>query len=300
MATSAQTSARVEPVQTVEFQNRKLGDTLRNALVYVLLIVISFVFIFPFFWQVTSALKTEVNIFLFPPQWIPDPVMWSNFIEAFNNPNLPFGRFAVNTMIIEVGTITGRLISCVLVAYGFARLNAPGKDLLFGVMLATLMLPEVLLQIPRYVIFSRMGWVDTFLPLIVPAWFGEAYAIFLMRQFFMGIPSDLDEAAKVDGANTARIIWNVIVPLSMPVLSVITILSFKDIWNEFFRPLLYLNSLSNYTLAIGLAYFNGQFTVNMSLLMAATVVTMIPLVIVFFIGQKAFVEGVATTGLGGR
>jgi ABC-type glycerol-3-phosphate transport system permease component len=300
MATTAQTATRIQPAASAGFNNRKLGDTLRNALVYTLLIILSFLFIFPFFWQLTSALKTEQNIFLFPPQWIPDPVMWSNFVEAFSNPNLPFWRFAINTMIIEVGMITGRLISCVLVAYGFARLDAPGKNFLFGVMLATLMLPEVLLQIPRYVIFSRIGWVDTFLPLIVPAWFGEAYAIFLMRQFFMGIPRELDEAAKVDGANTARIIWNVIVPLSMPVLSVITILSFKDIWNEFFRPLLYLNSLSNYTLAIGLAYFNGQFTVNMAQLMAATVVTMIPLVIVFFIGQKAFVEGVATTGLAGR
>jgi multiple sugar transport system permease protein len=203
-------------------------------------------------------------------------------------------------MILEVGMIMGRLISCVLIAYGFARLEAPGKNILFAILLATLMLPGAVTQIPRFILFQKIGWVNTFLPLIVPAWFGEAYAIFLMRQFFMSIPRELEEAARIDGANTFQIIWQIFVPLSTPILAVIAVLSFKDIWNDFFTPLLYLNDIGKYTLSIGLAYFNGQFNVQWNLLMAASTVLLLPLVIVFFIAQKAFVEGISMTGLAGR
>jgi ABC-type glycerol-3-phosphate transport system permease component len=203
-------------------------------------------------------------------------------------------------MLLEVGIITGRLISCVLVAYGFARLEAPGKDFIFAVLLATLMLPGAVTQIPRFILFNEIGWTNSFLPLIVPAWFGEAYAIFLMRQFFSTIPRELEEAARIDGASTLQIISQVMVPMSMPVLAVIAVLSFKDIWNDFFTPLLYLNDSSKYTLSIGLAYFNGQFDVQMNLLMAASVVLALPLIAVFFFAQKAFVEGISLTGMGGR
>jgi multiple sugar transport system permease protein len=188
----------------------------------------------------------------------------------------------------------------VLVAYGFARLNAPGKNFWFGVLLATFMIPSAVTMIPQYILFNYLGWVNTFLPLIVPAFFGEAYAIFLMRQFFLTIPRELEEAAMMDGANTYQIIRHIIVPLSTPILSVITVLSFKDIWNNFFQPLLYLNDRSKYTLSIGLAYFNGQYTVHMGVLMAASVALMLPLVIVFFFAQKAFVEGISLTGIAGR
>jgi ABC-type glycerol-3-phosphate transport system permease component len=225
--------------------------------------------------------------------------MWSNFQEAFSNPLLPFGQFIRNTLIIEVGVLAGRLISCTLVAYGFARLNAPGKNFLFGLLLATLLLPNVAILIPQYILFYRIGWVNTFLPLIVPAWFGNAYAIFLMRQFFMTIPRELEEAAVIDGANTLRIIWSVIVPLSIPVLSVIAILTFKDTWNEFLNPLLYLREPSMYTVSVGLAYFNGQYDVKMNLLMAASVTLMLPIVILFILAQRSFVEGISLTGLKG-
>jgi multiple sugar transport system permease protein len=153
--------------------------------------------------------------------------------------------------------------------------------------------------IPRFILFSKLGWVNTFLPLIVPSWFGEAYAIFLMRQFFMTIPRELEEAAFIDGASTLQIIWRIIVPLSTPVLAVIAILSFKDIWNDFMNPLLYLSQPSNYTVAVGLAYFNGQFDVKMNLLMAASVVMMMPIVILFIFAQRSFVEGISVTGLKG-
>jgi multiple sugar transport system permease protein len=282
------------------YKTRRFNDLMRNIVVYSLLLLLSIVFLFPFYWMVSTALKAEHNVFIWPPQWIPDPFMWSTFREALSNPQLPFPLFFRNTMILEIGIIAGRLISCTLIAYGFARLEAPGKNVLFAILLATLMLPGAVTQIPRFILFNKIGWVNSYLPLIVPTWFGEAYAIFLMRQFFMTIPRELEEAARIDGANFLQIILGVIVPLSMPVLTVVLILSFKDIWNEFFNPLLYLNDLTKYPVAVGLAYFNGQFRVQMSLLMAASVVVMLPLVIVFFIAQRAFVEGVSLTGLAGR
>ena len=280
-------------------RNPQLGETIRKIIVYALLIFLSLIFLFPLFWMITTALKTETQIFQWPPQWIPNPVMWSNFRDAFSNPNLPFSIFVGNTLLIELGVVTGRLVSCTLVAYGFARLNAPGKNFLFTILLATLMLPRAAILIPEYILFNRIGWVNTFLPLIVPAWFGEAYAIFLMRQFFMTIPRELEEAAVIDGANTPRIIWSVIVPLSTPVLSVIAILTFKDTWNDFLTPLLYLNTASKYTVSVGLAYFNGQNNVQMSLLMAASLTMMLPIVVLFIFAQRAFVEGISLTGLKG-
>ncbi len=298
MATT--TMPRTQPVTAVRWwQSRRMGNWVHDSVVYTLLVLLSVIFLFPFYWMILSALKPDYKIFLWPPEWIPNPPIWSNFPDAFANPLLPFPRFFVNTMIIEIGMIAGRLISCVLIAYGFARLEAPGKDALFAVLLATLMLPDAVTWIPRYILFSRMGWVDTYLPLIVPAWFGEAYAIFLMRQFFMSIPRELEEAAVLDGANTLQIIWQVIVPLSYPVIAVIVILSFRDIWNDLRTPLLYLNQVSQYTVTVGLAYFNGQYSVKMNLLMAASVVCMLPVVILFFFAQRAFVEGISLTGIKG-
>jgi ABC-type glycerol-3-phosphate transport system permease component len=275
------------------------GEFIRKLVVYGLLVFLSAVFLFPLFWMLTTALKSEAQIFRWPPQWFPDPIQWSNFQEALGNPLLPFGRFVVNTLIIEAGVVSGRLISCTLIAYGFARVRAPGKNVLFTILLATLMLPRAAIIIPEYILFNQFGWINTFLPLIVPAWFGEAYAIFLMRQFFMTIPVELEEAARIDGASTLQIIRRIIVPLSVPVLSVIAILTFKDNWNDFLGPLLYLSDSSKYTVAVGLAYFNGQYDVKMNLLMAASVTMLLPIVILFIFAQRAFVEGISLTGLKG-
>ena len=271
----------------------------RNVIVYALLIILGVIFIFPFFWMVTSALKPQYQIFVWPPQWIPDPIMWENFAKALGNPLLPFHLFFRNTMIIEVAVLTGRLLSCTLVAYGFARLRAPGKNLIFAILLATLMLPAPVTMIPKFILFNKLGWVNTFLPLTVPHWFGEAYAIFLMRQFFLSIPRELEEAARIDGASTLQVIRYIIVPLSVPVLTVIAILTFKDQWNDFMNPLIYLNNAKLYTLSLGLAFFNGQYDVQMNLLMAASVAIMLPILILFFFAQKAFVEGITLTGLKG-
>ncbi|MEO8607936.1 MAG: carbohydrate ABC transporter permease [Chloroflexota bacterium] len=275
------------------------GEFIRKCVVYGLLIFLSCVFLFPLFWMISTALKTDSQVFLWPPQWLPNPPQWSNFSDALGNPLLPFGRFVINTLIIEAGVVSGRLVSCTLVAYGFARMRAPGKNILFTILLATLMMPRAAILIPEYILFNQFGWINTFLPLIVPAWFGEAYAIFLMRQFFMTIPLELEEAARIDGATILQIIVRLIVPLSIPVLSVIAILTFKDNWNDFLSPLLYLSDSSKYTVAVGLAYFNGQYDVKMNLLMAASVTMLLPIVILFIFAQRAFVEGISLTGLKG-
>lgn len=281
------------------WQRATSGQILWNIMIYALLTLLSIIFLFPFFWMLTTALKPEYQIFQWPPQWIPDPVQWSNFVTAFGNPQLPFGRFIANTMLLEVTMISGRLLSTTLVAYGFARLRAPGKNFLFAVLLATLLLPDAAVLIPRYLLFTEIGWVGTYLPLIVPAWFGNAYAIFLFRQFFQTIPRDLEESAIIDGANTWQIIRNIIIPLSIPVYVVIIIFSFKDIWNWLMEPLIYLNQTHQYTVAVGLAYFNGQNTVAMGPLMAASVTLVLPIIILFFFTQRAFVEGIQMTGLKG-
>lgn len=281
------------------WRTRTVQEWIRNVIVYALLIMLGVIFIFPFFWMVTSALKPQYQIFVWPPQWIPDPIMWENFAEALGNPLLPFHLFFRNTMIIEVAVLTGRLLSCTLVAYGFARLRAPGKNVIFAILLATLMLPAPVTMIPKFILFNKLGWVNTFLPLTVPHWFGEAYAIFLMRQFFLSIPRELEEAARIDGASTLQVIRYIIVPLSVPVLTVISILTFKDNWNDFMNPLIYLNNSRLYTLSLGLAFFNGQYDVQMNLLMAASVAIMLPILILFFFAQRAFVEGITLTGLKG-
>jgi multiple sugar transport system permease protein len=281
------------------WREHRIDRIVRSIILYTLLVGLSLLFLFPFFWMILSALKPQYQIYIWPPKWIPNPIQWSNFKDVFSDPYLPFDVFIKNTMILEVGMISGRLLSCTLVAYGFARLEAPGKGILFGVLMATLMIPNAILRIPTFILFTKFGWINTFKPLIVPAWFGEAYAIFLMRQFFRTIPKDLEEAAVVDGASRLHIIFRIIVPLSIPVLTVIGILSFKDIWNDFFGPLLYLNSTSKYTVSLGLAYLNGQNNVQMNLLMAASVTLMMPTLILFFIAQRAFVEGISMTGLKG-
>ncbi len=292
------TSQLFKPLVTF-WREYRIDRILRAIIVYGLLIGLSLLFLFPFLWMVLSALKPEYQIYMWPPKWIPDPIQWSNFKDVFSNPHLPFKTFITNTMILEVGMISGRLLSCTLVAYGFARLEAPGKNILFAILMLTLMIPNAITRIPTFILFTKFHWINTFKPLIVPAWLGEAYAIFLMRQFFRTIPKELEEAAVVDGASRLHIIFRIIVPLSVPVMTVIAILSFKDIWNDFFGPLLYLNETKKYTVSLGLAYLNFQNNVQMNLLMAASVTLMMPTLILFFIAQRTFVEGISMTGLKG-
>jgi len=266
-----------------------------------LLLFGSVVMVIPFFWLVSTSLKIRGTEFIFPPVWIPRPAMWSNYYTAIFDSGLPFPRFLLNTVIISVANIIGGLFSASLAGFGFARMRFPGRDKLFVLVLATLMLPDIVTQIPSYLLFRLFHWIDTFLPLIVPAFLGGgAFNIFLFRQFFMTIPYELDEAARIDGAGTLQIYLRIILPLSQPVLATVAVFTFLASWNSFLGPLIYLNSMEKMTLAVGLRAFQGLRGTEWNLMMAAAATMMVPVLIVFFVAQRYFIQGIVTSGFGGR
>ncbi|MFM7172666.1 MAG: carbohydrate ABC transporter permease [Caldilinea sp.] len=220
-----------------------------------------------------------------------------NYVEAMTS--VPFPRYLLNTLLVTVLGITGVLISCTLVAYGFSRFRAPWLNGLFIVLLSTIMLPRQVTLIPVYVLFQQLGWVDTLLPLIVPAFFANAYDVFLLRQFFMTIPLEMDDAAKIDGASPPQTLWHVLVPQAMPAIVTVAIFHFLYAWNDFYEPLIFLHSRDNWTMAVGLQTFNALYSVNTHLIMAASVVMVIPPVLLFFFAQRQFIQGVVITGVKG-
>jgi multiple sugar transport system permease protein len=259
--------------------------------------IVAVLFLLPLLWMISSSLKPNYQVLEFPPRWLPNPVQWSNYPEALTY--LPFGRYALNTLLIATMTIVGHVLSCTLVAYGFARLRAPGKNALFLVVLATMMLPYPVTMIPIYIGFKSVGWVNTFLPLIVPAFFGSPFYIFLLRQFFLTLPPDLEDAARVDGASAWQTIWRIILPLSKPAIATVAIFTFQAAWNDFLPPLIYLHDQTKYTISLGLSFFRSNYDVRWAYLMAASLVTMLPVVILFFLAQRLFIEGIALTGVQG-
>jgi multiple sugar transport system permease protein len=258
---------------------------------------VALLFLIPFVWMISSSLKSNYQIFEVPPRLIPNPPQWDNYRNALTT--LPFGRYMVNTAIISAVTIVGHLLSCTLIAYAFARLRAPGKDALFVVMLATMMLPYPVTMVPLYVLFQQLGWINTFLPLTAPAFLGSPFYIFLLRQFFMTIPRDFEDAAVIDGANTLQILWQVILPLSLPALATVAIFTFQASWNDFLSPLIYLQKPDLYTVTLGLQFFRSTYTTNWAYLMAASMVTTAPVIVVFFVAQRYFIEGITLTGIKG-
>jgi multiple sugar transport system permease protein len=252
----------------------------------------------PFLWLLTSALKDPANIWLFPPQWIPSPVRWRNFAEALTS--APFPIYARNTLVIVLGNEVGVLLSASLAAYGFARLRFPGRDAIFMLLLSTIMLPWAVFMVPNYVFFKTLGWLDTPLPLIVPHWFGGgAFNIFLLRQFFRTLPADLSDAARIDGSGELGIFARIILPLARPALAAVAIFTFLQHWNDFLAPLIYLSKPSNLTLSLGLAAFRDVYSTQWHYLMAASVVVVVPSVLVFFLAQRHFVQGITMTGMRG-
>ena len=253
----------------------------------------------PFFWLVSSSLKEPFDIYSFPPQWIPDPILWQNYVDVFEA--VTVWRYTFNTLYVTLFSTLGVVLSSALAAYAFARLRFKGRDFVFGVILATVMLPFVVTMIPLYILFSELGWVGTFAPLIVPEWFGGAITIFLLRQFFRTIPMELEDAARIDGANRPRIFALIILPLSRPALTVVTVLAFLHHWNDFLGPLIYLSKRDMYTLALGLnalQYFEGGLDWTHYVMVLATLMVL-PVVILYFLAQQALVEGIVLTGLKG-
>lgn len=271
-------------------------------LFYVGAFALSIIFIFPFFWAISSSFKTIGEINTFPPPLLPAVPQFQNYAEVFARE--PYGLWVKNSLIVVVLSTVGAILSSSLVAYSFARFRYRGRDALFVATLGTLMLPVQITLIPQFILFHDLGWVNTLLPLWVPAWFGGGgFSIFLLRQFFMTIPRDLDEAATADGANPFRVYWSILMPLCKPALSALAILWFLGGWNDFITPVIYLNTPDMFTVAVGLSAFQqisgGGGQLMEHLLMAASVMAVIPPVIIFFAAQRYFVEGIVLTGIKG-
>lgn len=259
-------------------------------------------FLAPFLWMVSTAFKDPKMVYIFPPQLIPNPIRLDNFARAFSR--LPFGLFALNTIEITVLCLIGHLLTASLTAYGFARLRFPGRDFLFLLLISSIMLPLQVTLIPTFLIFRYLGWIDTFKPLIVPDWLGGApFTVFLLRQFITTIPYELDESARIEGATFFSVYWRIVLPLIRPALAAVTIFVFLWNWNDFFYVVIYINSQSKWTLQLGLNYLRrnatGQAFTEMEILMAASIVVMLPCLLLFFFAQRIFIQGVVFTGLKG-
>lgn len=248
--------------------------------------------------MLSTSFQQPGDIFLQPPLWIPREIRWQNYVEAMTALN--FGQMYVNTSIISVSATIGQVLSASLVGFGFARLRAPGRDVLFMMLISTMLLPEQVTMIPQFMIFRTFGLVDTWAPLIVPSWLAVyAFYVFLCRQFFLSLPLELDDAARIDGASYFTIYWRIILPLSKPVLASIAVFSFLYRWNDFLHPVIYLTDQSKYTLSLGLALFRDYNGIQWHWLMAASIATLLPCLVVFVVAQRLFVRGIATTGLKG-
>lgn len=279
-----------------------IKKTLVRAMVYLLVIFIAALFMLPFFWTVSSSLKHPTELYIFPPKWLPARPQWQNWPEVWRQ--IPFGQYVLNSFYVTIAAVIGQVISATLVAYGFARFRFPGRDALFLLVLGTMILPVQVTMIPQFLMFRAFKWLDTYKPLIIPNYFGGgAFFIFLMRQFLMTIPLDMDESARLDGANSLRILISVLLPLCQPAIATVAIFSFLGNWNSFLFPMIYLNTMEKFTLPIGLRYF--QLTAETGgdpkehLLMAASLMASIPGIVLFFTAQRYFVQGIVMSGIKG-
>lgn len=259
----------------------------------VILIVIAAAFLMPLYWMAVTALKDGKELLAYPPTLIPASLHWSNFVDAVEF--IPFGRFFLNTVTITAFSVVGAVISNLLIAYGFSHIRWPGRDFLFYVVVATIFIPFPVIIVPVFILFAKLGWVNTFLPLIVPMWLGNPLYIFLLRQYLMQIPQDLTDAARVDGAREWQVLRYIVMPVARPALAVVAIFAAVFAWNDFLAPLLYLQDENKYTLAIGLQFYRSQYDVQFNLLMAASTLVILPLVLIFLMFQRQFIEG-ATMG----
>ena len=269
---------------------------------YAVLIGGSIVMLVPLAWMLLTSLKSFDEVVASPPAWLPREAQWGNYPEALTA--FDFSRYLYNSLLICVATIAGTLVSCSLAAYAFACLQARGRDLIFGLLLSTMMLPAQVTIIPLFKLFAAIGWINTLYPLIVPSWFAtNVFAIFLLRQFFLAVPRDYIEAARIDGASELRILWSIFIPLSKPVLLTVTVFAFIGSWNDLWGPLIYLHDDARFTMPLGLLNFVGTSGRAQGspwhLVMAVSTVMMVPIVVLFFLAQKRFIEGIATSGVKG-
>ena len=275
--------------------------TFWKIVLYAILFGLAALVILPLGWMFTVALKPDnIPVFTLPPEFFPTKYFqWSNFVTALTSPKQPFLRFTLNTLIIFAGNVIGSVLSCTMVAYAFSRLRFRGKNLLFNILIITMLIPGAVLMIPTFIMYFKLGWYGTYLPLIVPSFFGSAFFIFLIRQYMATLPHELDEAARIDGCNFFQIYWHIILPLTRPVIAVQVVFIFLGTWGDLLGPLLYLDKTSNFTVAIGLANFATRANPNTNELMAANLIMMLPPIILFAFAQKQLIGGIASVGLKG-
>lgn len=299
MARTTTTLKRQQELRTSAARglSRSQRDSLSHAFSHIALLTAGLMFFLPFFWLVSTSLKDLDQIFTLPPIWIPEPLRWQNYPESLSY--FPFLQQLTNTLVIAVSAVFLTVISSSLVAYSFSRLRWHGRDILFFAMLSTMMLPYQVTMIPLFIIFRSLGWVNTLLPLIVPTAFGVPFFIFLLRQFFLSLPRDLDDAATIDGCSEFGVLWRVILPLSKPALATVALFQFLGSWNDFIGPLIYLNDPSKYTLSLGIQVFVSTVGVQWGWMMAVTTVLTVPVIVLFFFTQRTFIQGIALTGIKG-
>ena len=287
-------------------QRRALGHgtyalrrVLGRILLYASVGAMSLLFAAPLLWMISTSLKDDPQVYVVPPIWIPNPIRPLNYVEILTR--RPMGLYFLNTMRYALPSAVGVLLSCAAVAYSFARIRWPGRDVLFSLCLATMMIPFQVTMIPLYITFKNLGWINTYLPLVVPAFFGNAYYIFLLRQFFATIPEELSDAARVDGCSDARILLRIILPLSKPALAVVGLFQFMGAWNDYLGPLIYLSREEMFPLALGLQSLRASFQEKLvwPYMMAASTMMILPVILIFFLTQRVFIEGITVTGLKG-
>jgi len=269
----------------------------KNAALYLLLLAVSVLMLGPFVWMLTSSLKAEGDIFLFPPTLFPSPPRWENYAETIQR--MPFHVFTFNSVKIALLGTVGTVLTCSLAAYAFARLSFPGRDRLFLLLLATMMVPGQVTFIPHFLIMQAVGWTNSHNALIVPHFFGGAFGTFLLRQFFLTLPSELEDAARIDGAGHFRIYWQIFLPLAQPALATLAVFVFMGAWNDLVGPVIYLSDREKMTLTVGLAMFRGFNIVRWHLVMAGAVINVVPILIIYVLARKYFVRGVALSGIKG-
>jgi multiple sugar transport system permease protein len=290
----SESRSTLEP--SYKFMGMRAFRRLEMVYTYAILLVGAFFLMVPFFWMITTSFKTLDEVQTWPIVWIPSKIVWQNYPDVFNR--IPFARFMANSLVISIGGIIGSLLSSSITGYGFARLRFPGRNFLFFVMLSTLMLPTWVVIVPHFMMFNAVGWLDTFLPIIVPSFFGNAFYIFLFRQFFLGIPTELEDAARIDGCSTIRVFAQIFLPMSKPILATVAIFAFFYYWNDLLYPLVYLRSQLNFPVSLGMRMFQSTMgVVHFPRMMAAALMSLTPCVILFFAAQRLFIQGVVITGV---
>jgi multiple sugar transport system permease protein len=278
-------------------QNRLVQERIKKTIAYIICTFMAIIYVFPLYWLLATALKTDKEVFQMPPTFFPPVPQWQNFAAATTY--IPFWRYLGNTFFIAIVCIIGTLLSCTLIAYGFSRIKWPGRNIVFLIYLSTIMLPAQVTLIPLYMIYRQLGWVGTFLPLTVPSFFGNAFFVFLLRQFLLSIPGELSDAARIDGASELGILRHIMIPLMRPALATVALFTFVNVYRDFLGPLIYLSDQKQWTISLGLLLFKNMYGAQWQLMMAASTLAMLPIMVLFFFTQNTFVKGISLTGIKG-